>query len=63
MEDAAEHLVHDVFPTAVQRFGSAIDLNVHFHTLIPDGVFDLERPGRALFVRLPAPSELELERT
>ncbi len=49
-------------PAAVQRFGSAINLNVHFHTLIPDGVFDLSRPGRALFVRLPAPSDEELER-
>ncbi len=48
--------------TAVQRFGSAINLNVHFHTLIPDGVFDLSRPGRGLFVRLPAPSDQELER-
>ena len=48
--------------TAVQRFGSAINLNVHFHTLIPDGVFDVERPGRARFVGLPAPSEDELER-
>jgi Putative transposase/Transposase zinc-binding domain len=48
--------------TAVQRFGSAINLNVHFHTLIPDGVFDLSRPGRARFVRLPAPSDEELER-
>jgi hypothetical protein len=120
MEDAADHLVHDVFPsvpvrqwvvsfprrirflaardpafcsrlldlftravfawqrrrgrlvgvadprtggcTAVQRFGSAINLNVHFHTLTPDGVFDLSRPGRGLFVRLPAPSEEELKR-
>jgi len=24
--------------TAVQRFGGAIDLDVHFHTLIPDAV-------------------------
>ncbi len=48
--------------TAVQRFGSAINLNVHFHSLIPDGVFDLARPGRALFVPLPAPSDQELER-
>jgi len=120
MEDAADHLVHDVFPsvpvrqwvisfprrirfqaardpvfcsrlldlftravfawqrrrgrlvgvadprtggcTAVQRFGSAINLNVHFHTLIPDGVFDLEHPGRAQLVRQPAPSDGELER-
>jgi hypothetical protein len=25
--------------TLVQRFGSALNLNVHFHMLIPDGVF------------------------
>jgi hypothetical protein len=120
MEDATEHLVHDVFPrvpvrqwvlsfprrlrflaardpafcsrlldlftraifacqrrrgrlvgvvdprtggcTAVQRFGSAINLNVHFHSLIPDGAYDLSRPGRGLFVRLPVPSDQELER-
>jgi hypothetical protein len=24
--------------TAVQRFGGALNLNVHFHTLVPDGV-------------------------
>lgn len=115
MEDAADHLVHDVFPavpvrqwvlsfprglrfraardpavagrlldlftravfawqrrrgrllgvadprtascTAVKRFGSAINLNVHFHTLIPDGVFDLSGDGPARFVPLRPPTE------
>jgi hypothetical protein len=33
--------------TAVQRFGGAINLNVHFHTLIPDGVFDPPGDGAA----------------
>jgi hypothetical protein len=118
MEDAADHLVHDVFPavpvrqwvlsfprglrfraardpavagrlldlftravfawqrrrgrrlgvddprtagcTAVQRFGSAINLNVHFHTLIPDGVFDLSGDGPARFVPLRPPTEEDL---
>jgi len=120
MEDAADHLVHDVFPrvpvrqwvlslprrlrfqatrdprvasrpldlftravfawqrrqarrlgvadpgtagcTAAQRFGSAIDLNVHFHTLVPDGVFDLAGEGPARFVPLEAPSDEEAAR-
>ena len=120
MEDAADHLVHDVFPrvpvrqwvlslphrlrfqaardpkvasrlldlftravfawqrrqarrlgaadprtagcTAVQRFGSAINLNVHFHTLVPDGVFDLTSEGPARFIPLKAPSDEEVER-
>jgi hypothetical protein len=48
--------------TAAQRSRSAINLYVPFHTLIPDGLFDLARPGRALFVRLPAPGEDELDR-
>lgn len=29
--------------TAIQRFGSVLNLNVHFHTLIPDGVFVPDR--------------------
>lgn len=48
--------------TAVQRFGGAINLNVHFHTLVPDGVFDLSGDGTARFVPLPAPSDEEVER-
>ncbi len=118
MEDAADHLVHDVFPrvpvrqwvlsfprrlrflaardprlasrllevfvrtlfvwqrrraralgvaeprtggvTAVQRFGGALNLNVHFHTLLPDGVFDLSGAGPARFVPVRAPSDDEV---
>ncbi|MBM4281523.1 MAG: hypothetical protein FJ137_12455 [Deltaproteobacteria bacterium] len=26
--------------TFVQRFGSALQLNLHFHVLVPDGAFD-----------------------
>ena len=120
MEDAADHLVHDVFPevpvrqwvlsfprrlrflaardpkvasrlldlftralfawqrraarrsgvadprtagvTSIQRFGGAINLNLHFHTLVPDGVFDLSGDGPARFVPLPAPSDEEVAR-
>jgi hypothetical protein len=46
--------------TAVQRFGSAITLNVHFHALVPDGVFDLLPCGPARFVPLKAPSDEEV---
>jgi hypothetical protein len=42
--------------TAVQRFGSALQLNVHFHTLVPDGVFVADGAG-ARFVPLPAPTD------
>lgn len=46
--------------TAVQRFGGALNLNVHFHSLVPDGVFDLSDPGEARFVRVKAPKDEEV---
>jgi hypothetical protein len=46
--------------TAVQRFGGAINLNVHFHTLVPDGVFDVEGAGPPRFVPLLPPQDAEL---
>lgn len=42
--------------TALQRFGSALNLNVHFHTLVPDGVFVADGAG-ARFVPLPPPTD------
>jgi hypothetical protein len=50
--------------TFVQRFGSALQLTPHFHTLVPDGVF-LAPAGlgeRARFVRLPPPSDADVAR-
>jgi hypothetical protein len=41
--------------TFVQRFGGALNLNVHFHCVIPDGVF-VDAEGAIHFVALPAPS-------
>ena len=32
--------------TAAQRFGSALNLNLHFHILIPDGVFTRTLPNK-----------------
>jgi hypothetical protein len=39
----------------------ALLLNVHFHTLVPDGVFALEGDGPARFVRLPAPRDEDVD--
>jgi len=48
--------------TVIQRFGSALNLNVHFHTLVPDGVWT-EQPGGALrFHPIATPTAEELER-
>jgi len=48
--------------TAIQRFGSAINLNLHFHVLIMDGVHHVEpRSGLLLFRRVPAPRTEDVE--
>jgi len=45
--------------TFIQRFGAALNLNIHFHTLIPDGVF-VESNDGYLFCRQFSPSHEEL---
>lgn len=43
--------------TVIQRFDSALRLNVHFHTLELDGVYVKSDNGERLrFLRLPRPS-------
>ncbi len=51
--------------TFVQRFGSALQLNLHLHALLPDGVF-VEPAGAApdaplCFHALPGPEDAEVE--
>ena len=46
--------------TFIQRFGSALNLNVHFHTLFADGVFYKTENGDYKFLRLSAPTREEL---
>jgi len=47
--------------TLIQRFGSALNLNVHFHLLVLDGVYRREGEGRLRFVPVPAPGTDELK--
>jgi len=45
-----------------QRFGGSMNLNVHFHVVVPDGVFTAARSAaRADFWRLPTPDRMDLE--
>ena len=44
----------------IQRFGDALNLNVHFHALVPDGVFAAE-PGRWTFHRVGRLTALDAE--
>jgi hypothetical protein len=48
--------------TAIQRFGSALNLNVHFHTLALDGVFAPDGDGGSRFVPAAPPTTPELAR-
>src|SRR5690554_5536916 len=48
--------------TLIQRFGSALNLNVHLHMLVLDGVYRREGEGRLRFVPVPAPTSAELNR-
>jgi hypothetical protein len=43
-----------------QRFGGSMNLNVHFHVVVPDGVFTaVESAARADFWRLPTPDRMD----
>jgi hypothetical protein len=46
--------------TLIQRVGSALNLNVHFHMLVPDGVYR-STAGGPEFVRTPAPTLKQLQ--
>ena len=47
--------------TVIQRFGGALNLNVHFHTLAVDGVFVRETDGSLSFAAAKAPTDDEVE--
>ena len=46
--------------TLIQRFGSALNLNLHFHMLFLDGVYAEDQYGAMRFHRVKAPTREEL---
>jgi hypothetical protein len=48
--------------TFVQRFGDALNLNLHFHSLVLDGVYARDARGALRFHPLPAPDDAEVAR-
>jgi hypothetical protein len=47
--------------TVIQRFGGGLNLNIHFHTLLCDGVFFAKGHGDTLgFRSLPPPTDAEV---
>jgi hypothetical protein len=48
--------------TAIQRFGSALNTNIHFHMLAAQGVFFEKGDGTYGFASAPGPTDLEVAR-
>ncbi|GBF28939.1 hypothetical protein MnTg03_00501 [bacterium MnTg03] len=48
--------------TLIQRFGSALNLNIHFHMLFLDGVYVDRQDGSTRFHRVDSPTSQELAR-
>jgi hypothetical protein len=48
--------------TFVQRFGDALNLNLHFHSLVLDGVYETSPDARPRFHPLPPPEDAEVVR-
>jgi len=46
----------------LQRFGGSLNLNLHYHAIVADGVFAKDTAGKVHFHGLPAPSPELLER-
>jgi hypothetical protein len=46
--------------TLIQRFGSALNLNIHFHMLYLDGVYAADNYGKTRFHPIKAPTKSEL---
>ena len=46
--------------TMIQRFGSALNLNVHFHMLFLDGIYTQNQYGKTRFQQTIAPSQQKL---
>jgi len=49
--------------TFIQRFGDALNLNLHFHSISLDGVYEHAKGGAVRFRRLPPPTNDEVEQT
>jgi hypothetical protein len=47
--------------TFVQRFGGALNLNPHLHSLVPDGLFVAGPDGGLTFTPLPPPTDQQIE--
>ena len=54
-------LANPGFLVVIQRFGSGLNLNVHLHALVTDGVYVLDGKGFPVFWALPEPTKEDLD--
>jgi len=47
--------------TLIQRFGSALNLNIHFHMLFLDGVYLIDEAGQLMFRHVPESGAQDLQ--
>ena len=47
--------------TFVQRFGGSLNLNIHLHSLVLDGIYYVDAKQQIRFRRLPPPSDSEVK--
>lgn len=45
----------------IQRFGSALNLNVHFHMIFLDGIYLAAGDGEPVFRHVPSPTAVQLQ--
>ena len=60
--DSSAGYAHAGSVTFVQRFGDSLNVNVHFHVLAMDGVFDADEAPRMRFLALAPPDDAEILR-
>ena len=46
--------------TFIQRFGDALNLNLHYHLFAIDGVYSLDEKGNIHFLRVAPPTDKEV---
>ena len=63
MSNRPERKILSVFAVSfIQRFGDSLNINVHFHSRVLDGVYIEDTNGFIRFKQVDAPSDAEVAR-
>ncbi|MDA0843486.1 MAG: transposase [Bacteroidetes bacterium] len=61
-QQASPHVAHTGGVAVVQRFGSALNLNPHFHILMLDGVYIYAKNGQLKFLQSKPPTKEDIQK-